>query len=115
MSPVTFEFTVDCADVEALRALCAAPLPPGVRARCVSRPVLRGTGYGSVWRARIRVRRGTHPGLVAAWLRARLGACEATWHLDGIPVTAGHGPRWLPQRRPAGVPAELPGLAARRA
>jgi len=114
MSPVTFEFTVDCADAAALCALCAAPLPPGISARCVSHAVPQGTGYGRVWRARIRVRRGTRPGLVAAWLRTRLEACATPWHLDGIPVTAGHGPRWLGER-PAGGLVALPRLAIRRA
>jgi len=114
MSPVTFQFIVDCADVEALRTLCAAPLPPGIRARCVSCPVLRAGGPGRLWRALVSVRRGTHPGLVAAWLRSRLGACATAWSVDGIPVTADRGPHPL-QWRPTGLPAAVPGLATRRA
>lgn len=98
LSPATFEFTVDCGDREALHALCAAPLPTGIDARCVSHLVLRGDGYGRLLRAEIRVRCGIPAGLIAAWLRVRMGGCEAAWRVDGIPVTASPGPRWRAQR-----------------
>ncbi len=114
MLPATLRFTVDCADAEALRALCAAPPPPGIVARCVRHPVLHVTGYARLLRAEIGVRRGVPARLVAAWLRARLGACQTAWYVDGIPVTAGPGPRWLMQR-PAGGPAAPPRLATQRA
>lgn len=114
MPPITIEFIVDCADPGALRALCAAPLPPGIHARCVRHTVLRATGPGWLLRAQISVRRGLPAVLVAAWLRARFGGCEAVWYLDGIPVTAGRGPHWLRQRG-AGGPLAPPRLATRRA
>ncbi len=114
MLPITMEFTVDCADAGALRALCAAPLPPGVHARCVWHSALRATGPGRLLRAEIRVRRGLTTALVAAWLRARFGACDVTWYLDGIPVTTGRGPYRFRQRR-AGRPVAPPRLATRHA
>ncbi len=114
MSPITIEFIVDCANPGALRALCAAPLPPGVHAHCVRHTALRATGPGSLLRVQISVRRGLPAALVAAWLRARFGGCDTLWYLDGIPVTAGRGPRWLAQRR-AGGPMAPPRLATRRA
>jgi len=114
MSPTPFEFTIDCARAGVLRALCAAPLPPGVRARCVRHMALRATGSGALLRARISVRRDVPAALVAAWLRARLGHCNEAWYLDGIPANAGRGPRWEPAQR-AGARARSPRLVTRRA